>query len=511
MTTGHSTTTILNIDDDVSKRYTVTRVLRRSGFQVMEAETAYSGLELVSQSPDLIVLDVRLPDLSGFDVCRRLKSNPDTASIPVLMLSASLTESQDRTTGLEYGADGYITYPVEAHELVATIHALLRLSQAEAHARVVAHEWRSTFNAIPDGICVIDRNGAIVRANDALGLLASLPPAELIGRNMRELIAKAFDIDPDTAIPSPAPSSDRIMHEFTSRERIYQLTLDRIPETGGSVSIFSDITDRRKLEQELAATYEKDRRIADALQGSFLIDIPTGAYPRLNTARFYEPAWEEASVGGDYYDSFSLPSGHIVLVVGDATGKGLAAAARTAEVKYAVRAFAHEHRDPGAVLMRINNFLCEMHQSEADGDVVVALALAIVDPDAESVRFAIAGAEPPLILHPDGNTHSVTGGGLPLGVAAGHQYASLIYDLSEGDTIILVTDGITEARRGRDFLGYEGLVDLAQRHASEYDINRFGQAIVEGARLFTGGKFQDDVCLLAARRTDGHQDHSGRK
>jgi CheY-like chemotaxis protein len=127
---------ILNVNDDDANRYALTRVLRRSGYRVEEARDGAEALRLVfERGPDLVVLDVDLPDIDGFEVCRRIKADPETASIPVLHLSARYVQEEDRTRGLVSGADGYLVQPVEPPELIASICGLLRMSQAEDAAR----------------------------------------------------------------------------------------------------------------------------------------------------------------------------------------------------------------------------------------------------------------------------------------------------------------------------------------------------------------------------------------
>ena len=128
-------TTILTVDDNEALRYSLVRTLRDAGYAVLEAKTGSEALELVSQLPDLITLDVNLPDIDGFKVCQRIKSNPATNHIPVLHVSSTFVEPEYRAQGLKGGADGYLAEPIDRAELLATVGALLRLKQAERDAR----------------------------------------------------------------------------------------------------------------------------------------------------------------------------------------------------------------------------------------------------------------------------------------------------------------------------------------------------------------------------------------
>src|SRR5690348_4718693 len=128
---AHPPGSILFVDDNDLACYGLVRALRQEGFQVLQASTGTEALKLVRQHPSLVVLDISLPDLSGFEVCRRIKMNPDTASIFVLHLSGHYISSDDRSEGLEGGADGYLVKPVSPRELIAQVKALLRIRQAE--------------------------------------------------------------------------------------------------------------------------------------------------------------------------------------------------------------------------------------------------------------------------------------------------------------------------------------------------------------------------------------------
>jgi len=130
-----STIKILAVDDNEALRYSLVRTLREAGYQVIEARTGKEALELAADVPDLITLDVHLPDIHGFEVCKRLKSDPQTAHVPILHLSSTLIDPEARVQGLSSGADAYLAEPIDRAELVATVGALLRLKNAETIAR----------------------------------------------------------------------------------------------------------------------------------------------------------------------------------------------------------------------------------------------------------------------------------------------------------------------------------------------------------------------------------------
>ena len=134
---------ILNVDDYVPGRYARTKILRQLGFPILEAGTGEEALEMiVRHRPTLVILDVNLPDMSGFDVCRRIRGNPDTASTTIVHMSASSIQSQHQVLGLDAGADGYIVEPVEPEVLVATLNAFLRARRAEEALRKTTEELR---------------------------------------------------------------------------------------------------------------------------------------------------------------------------------------------------------------------------------------------------------------------------------------------------------------------------------------------------------------------------------
>ncbi|HEV8445637.1 MAG TPA: ATP-binding protein [Gemmatimonadaceae bacterium] len=129
---------ILVVDDTAANRFVVGNVLKKSGFRVIEAASGREALSGFDQDPDLVVLDVRLPDATGFELARRLRGLPDHKSTPILFISASFTEPGAHAQGLESGADAYLNHPIDATLLVATVRSLLRTRRAEDVERFLA-------------------------------------------------------------------------------------------------------------------------------------------------------------------------------------------------------------------------------------------------------------------------------------------------------------------------------------------------------------------------------------
>jgi two-component sensor histidine kinase len=127
---------ILVVNDNEAGRYATNRILTRAGFQTMEAGTGEEGLRLArSAAPQLLVLDINLPDVNGIEVCRQLKTDPKTANIMVLQVSATNIQLADRVRALSAGADSFLVEPVEPEELEAVARALLRLHRTESQLR----------------------------------------------------------------------------------------------------------------------------------------------------------------------------------------------------------------------------------------------------------------------------------------------------------------------------------------------------------------------------------------
>jgi signal transduction histidine kinase len=133
---------ILYCDDTEEQRYAMRRILEGAGYTVIEASTGAEALERLHSGILAVVLDVKLPDISGYDVCRRIKADSRTAAIPVLQISASFADPALRAQGLQGGADAYVAQPVHSAELLSLVAALIRSHESERTVRFQAEVSR---------------------------------------------------------------------------------------------------------------------------------------------------------------------------------------------------------------------------------------------------------------------------------------------------------------------------------------------------------------------------------
>jgi len=270
---------VLVVDDTEGNRYATSRLLRSAGFDVRESASGGEALEAVREHPDLIVLDVNLPDMTGFDVVERLRRTPEFASIPVLHLSASFTSNADRARGLDQGADAYLTHPIDPGVFVATVRALIRASTADRRTREAVREWQATFDALPDAVMLLDQESVITRANRAAMRLFSDTERALVGAPLRAALAARFG-GAHVALADRMESGTPIAKVvFRLGERSYEVTTDPVTiadDAVRTVCIMADVSERLAAEREreallLAAEHARlDAEAANQAKSEFL-------------------------------------------------------------------------------------------------------------------------------------------------------------------------------------------------------------------------------------------------
>jgi PAS domain S-box-containing protein len=263
---------ILNVDDYEAARYARTEMLKRAGFQVLDAGTGGQALEIARRSrPDLVLLDVNLPDMDGFEVCRRLRADPATTTLPIVHVSATFVSDRAQDLAYEGGADSYLIDPVEPAVLLATIHSLLRLRRAEEGLRAASRGWQATFDAIGDGVCLLGADGTVTRVNAAFAALVEIAPADLAGRPWTE-IWTSFGGGSE---PSPTRRVEQTRRRETldlQRDRRWlRFLVDPVLEGDtltGFVCIVSDVTIERQAAEVRAALFAREQQAREEAEAT---------------------------------------------------------------------------------------------------------------------------------------------------------------------------------------------------------------------------------------------------
>jgi GAF domain-containing protein/anti-sigma regulatory factor (Ser/Thr protein kinase) len=244
--------------------------------------------------------------------------------------------------------------------------------------------------------------------------------------------------------------------------------------------------DRAALAIEHARLYEQ-RHLAESLQRRLLPES-LAHVAGLEIATRYLPA-SGNTLGGDWYDAFTLGGGRVVVAVGDVVGHGIDAAAVMAQLRTALRAYAADGHEPAAVVDRVNRLMWALGPT-----AMTTLAFAIIDPEAERMELVNAGHPPPLVLGADGTAEFLPlQGNIALGASELARYHSEVYPLPTGTTVVLYTDGLVEERGRSIEVGLERLRSEAGGPGGVEDLcARIAERLVPAER-------PDDIAILAAR------------
>jgi phosphoserine phosphatase RsbU/P len=367
------------IVDDAKPNVDILVEALRHEYKLGVALNGESALQSIERSqPDLVLLDILMPGIDGYEVCRRLRASPQTRELPVMFLS-SLEEVQNKALGFEVGANDYLTKPFEILEVKARVRSLLK--------------------------------------------------------------AKAY--------------SDAVKEKTASELRIArEIQLGILP---------SDI--------------------ASSTAGTG-IEIET----------FLEPARE---VGGDLYEVLRTDDGRLVVTIGDVSGKGIPAALFMAVTMTLLRTMGLRYREPDEIVFQVSEALARQNSRE----MFVTLFCAVIDPASSLVTCASAG-HPSLALvrpgSPPGLPIESTGG--LAGIERGLKVTRQSMDLLPGDTLVLYTDGVTEAMNESDDLyGDERLLAHLAAEPGRTAAETVS-GLVRSVRAFVGNREPaDDMAILAIR------------
>ncbi|WP_406288900.1 SpoIIE family protein phosphatase [Embleya sp. NBC_00896] len=534
---GHIDATVLVVDDTPSSLHLIGSWLRRAGHTVIEAATGAEGLAIARAAAEegdgmgVAIVDVRLPDMSGFEVCEQIKDDPLTSSVPVIHVSAGAVTVGGRTQGLYRGADAYLIEPIDPAVLLATVQAALRYSQArrraEHTATVLTALARATMlinaartveqlgNAMSTGAARITRGPAaayvrdfdgrarrtVVTAHGAEPAQGSVPPSMFDtllrfgglgeGAGSTSVVVPGADWVrrmPDALLETP-------VHLVVCRTQVTR------PPTALAVPAHSvrdtetaealhELTRTGALAAEALRSYAEEHALALTLQRSFLpATLPD--IPDADIAVRYLPASDQAAIGGDFYEAVALDEHRILIAIGDVAGHSLRAATIMGEVRHSLRAFASEGHPPHAILDRMNAMMLRFQPYEA-----ATVCVLVFDPVHGDIEIANAGHLPPLVLTEDGATRYLAVHGPLLGLGLPRPDTTHVR-LAAGDTLVLYTDGLIEERHSDLDTGMARLrTETTLAWAAHTDPEQLADHLLAAL----GGDKRDDIALLILRR-----------
>ncbi|MET9828728.1 fused response regulator/phosphatase [Streptomyces sp. NPDC006385] len=546
-------TTVMVVGDVSANRYAMGAVLRRAGHEVVPVATAGQALSELDVRlragalPDVALVDVGLPDMNGFELCRRVKSRPSTAALPVVHFSARAVEAGDRCRGLDAGAEAYLTVPAEPSEIQAVVRAAVRGARRRTAAETLAHRLTLLSEAIVDvqtarclgeladaaaaGAARLTGTPAVVfvigpDGGPHWGSSPHPPPGRGVARAAGTPTALPDAGLPGTGLPGTAPhvAAARLItrlakgrpgrggaHSTVVPAALWPAGLFRpgVQEDAGRVLAFSEagrtpvcvatpvchaddgllarLAQATALAAEPLLMYQAERHVALTLQHSFLPQpyrLPS--LPGVEVVVRYVPASRQAEIGGDFYAALRTPDG-VLTAVGDVVGHSLDAATVMVEIRHALRAYCVEESDPGALAERLDRMLQHYHP-----DVTATVCLALVDPGTGRTRIADAGHIPPLVVRDEGDAEYVDVDGPLLGLGLDRPEPSELV-LTGKERLLMVTDGLIESR------GIDLDTSMEQLRTAAADAPPGVDELCDTLLGCFGHNQEDDIAMLALR------------
>lgn len=550
---------LILIVDDTPTNVSVVSGLLKDSYRTKVATNGERALAIVSgpEKPDLILLDVTMPDMDGFEVCRRLKANPDTREIPIIFLTAR-TDYVDEIKGFEAGAVDYIHKPFSAPIVLARVKTHLAVQASLAQARQGSSEQSFVSSEalakvlaslhpidLQSGDVLIHQGDAsdaayflnggslLVYVETSYGpvSLATLQGPSLVGEigaltglarttSVKALTpAQVFRIARAQLFELSQKSPELLMsvvrqlgQQIDSVNRAVALytnalaalgtrefnskILDELANPSPQLAEFS--TAFRRFADEILSKRRQEAEMASAalIQQSFLPkqSAMNVADRDVEIEAKIRPTRE---VGGDFYDFYMLDADRLAIMIGDVCGKGIPASLFMAVVVTVLRTAAREEPDAASTIARANTVLCRDNAAS----LFATAFYAVLDLRSGALQYCNCGHNAPVLIPASGEPRRLLSTGLPLALFADRPATASSIQLNPGDNLVLFTDGVTEAINPlKEEFGNSLLLETLLR-----DQNLTTTALV--SQLFTavddfalGEEQADDIACVVVRR-----------
>ena len=379
------------------------------------------------------------------------------------------------------------------------------LQQSRAEVEAVLEKYTELYDFAPVGYFSLDRLGNILQLNLAGANLLGLPRPRLKNGRLGFFVSPecrtVYNAFLERVFASQTKQKCEILLITDAGAPIHVQTEAIVIGNGEECHVaVLDITERKMAEKALAQVSERDHYIAEMLQQLILppkISMQTKGY---EIATRYIPALQEAEVCGDFYDVFDMGKGKIGILIGDIVGKGLLAASRVAAIRHTIRSYALLDDRPSTIMSLVNDALCRDITTEND---MFTAFLAVLDVGTGNLTYSNAGHVSPVVRHSDGRVESLIEGGAMFHGLGRQLYSEGALNICVGDMLVMVTDGITEARNESSPEQFElpGIVSCLSANANN-SAELIASRLVETATLYVDGKFRDDVAVVVVKRVE---------
>lgn len=500
--------TVLVVDDTAANRSMMQVFLQRLGYSVTCASDGHSALEAFAESrPDMVLLDLIMPGMDGFEVTRRIRSMHNGAWTPIVIMSA-LNTDDDLVAGLDAGADDYLVKPISFVVFGAKMRVVERLLTMERGQRELLGRVQAISNAVIDGIVTSDENGVIQSANPAACRMFGYPDGGLTGKNVSVLTPLDEDSSSDGATECDIESSARKIigktRQVTGRRASGEqfmlelgLTELRLESRRLFIGVMRDITERVRvnLERRMSAArlqryHDEQQREQDLARQVMASQIDKAG---LRDARLRFSVMPAQNFSGDLVAAACSPRGRLFSLLADATGHGLVAAVSVQPVLPLFYALVARDLPLSQVVSDVNELL---HQTLPVGRFVGAAMLCLAA-DGKSIEVWVGGVPDVLVLDPAGRVRKrFVSRHLPLGVVDSAPSVCEIETsvLERDEQIVMLSDGVVEA------------ADAADQPFGNVRLERTFEASAPSARLdavrgalaahLSGAAAHDDMSLM---------------
>jgi serine phosphatase RsbU (regulator of sigma subunit) len=356
----------------------------------------------------------------------------------------------------------------------------------------------AVVESMADAVFVLDAFERIVDVNPAAVALSDRSRGELVGRRVRDLL--------DTSgVAEVGPGGLVLADPVTGNRRTFDVSQQPLTDIAGRAAgelvVLREVTQRVRDQQHLQQVLDDRSRVAATLQAS-MVPATLPDVPGCELASRYVPAGDGGEIGGDFLDVFPLDDVTWAFVLGDVSGKGAEAAAVSAATRYTLRALARSGLSPAATLREVNAVLQAQTESERHCTLVHGQLRPPREDDVPSARarvtLSLAGHHCPLVLRADGEVEEVGELGTALALFDDPELHDAEVELARGEALCVFTDGLVEARRGRDQFGSERVAELLHIHR-DLSADELAGTVLDAVRAFHGEELVDDLAMLVIR------------